>query len=121
MLKSILRTRHFSGLLYGSIVLMITTTVGTLGYHSIGAPTATWIDSFYMTFITIATIGYGEIVDLSQHPGGRIFTVLISLMGIGTLSYLFSTSIALLIAPSLPMANVAQVCPLAAHVARSLG
>jgi voltage-gated potassium channel len=97
MLKEILRNRHFSGLLHGTILLLLVTTVGTLGYHSIGSPTATWIDSFYMTFITIATIGYGEVVDLSQHPMGRLFTVFISVVGIGTLSYLFSTSIALLI------------------------
>jgi voltage-gated potassium channel len=49
-----------------------------------------------MTFITIATIGYGEVVDLSQHPMGRLFTVFISVVGIGTLSYLFSTLLALL-------------------------
>jgi voltage-gated potassium channel len=97
MLKEIFRGRHFSGLLYGSILLLVVTSVGTLGYHAIGAPTATWIDSFYMTFITIATIGYGEVVDLSQHPMGRLFTVFISVVGIGTLSYLFSTLIALLI------------------------
>jgi voltage-gated potassium channel len=83
MLKEIFRGRHFSGLLYGSILLLVVTTVGTLGYHAIGAPTATWIDSFYMTFITIATIGYGEVVDLSQHPMGRLFTVFISVVGIG--------------------------------------
>ena len=97
MLKEIFRGRHFSGLLYGSVLLLVVTSVGTLGYHAIGAPTATWIDSFYMTFITIATIGYGEVVDLSQHPMGRLFTVFISVVGIGTLSYLFSTLIALLI------------------------
>jgi voltage-gated potassium channel len=96
MLREFLRGRHFSGLLYGSILLLLVTSVGTLGYHAIGAPSATWIDSFYMTFITIATIGYGEVVDLSQHPMGRLFTVFISVVGIGTLSYLFSTLLALL-------------------------
>ncbi|MEI2783616.1 MAG: ion channel [Candidatus Competibacter sp.] len=74
------------------------TASGTLGYHSHRpAPQATWIDSFYMTFITIATIGYGETVDLSNHPMGRLFTVFIAIVGIGTLSYLFSTLVALLI------------------------
>jgi voltage-gated potassium channel len=97
VLKDILRTRHVSRLAYGSLVLLLITLVGTVGYHEIGAPHATWVDSFYMTFITIATIGYGEIVDLSQHPMGRLFTVFISVVGIGTLSYLFSMLVALLI------------------------
>jgi len=70
---------------------------GTLGYHHIGRPVATWIDSFYMTFITIATIGYGETIDLTHHPMGRLFTVGIAIVGIGTLSYLFSTLVALLV------------------------
>jgi len=78
--------------------------VGTLGYHYLGRPSATWIDSFYMTFITVATIGYGEIVDLSHHPYGRLFTVFISVIGIGTMSYLFSTFVALLLETDLNIA-----------------
>ncbi len=97
MLNDILQSRHFRRLAYGSVLLLIITVIGTLGYHEIGSPNATWVDSFYMTFITIATIGYGEIVDLSQHPMGRLFTVFISVLGIGTLSYLFSMVVALLI------------------------
>jgi len=97
VLNDILQSRHFRRLAYGSVLLLIITVIGTLGYHEIGSPNATWVDSFYMTFITIATIGYGEIVDLSQHPMGRLFTVFISVLGIGTLSYLFSMVVALLI------------------------
>jgi voltage-gated potassium channel len=96
-LNKIIRSRHFPGLIYGVVLLILVTVAGTLGYRYIGRPTATWIDSFYMTFITIATIGYGETVDLSNHPMGRLFTVLIAMVGIGTLSYLFSTLVALLI------------------------
>jgi voltage-gated potassium channel len=76
---------------------MLVTALGTVVYHEIGSPAATWIDSFYFTFITIATIGYGETVDLSTHPMGRLFTVFIAIVGIGTMSYLFSTLVALLI------------------------
>lgn len=66
--NKLLRHRHFQGLLIGSAVLLVIHVVGTLGYHYLGRPTATWIDSFYMTFITVATIGYGETVDLAHHP-----------------------------------------------------
>ena len=96
-MNKVLRSRHFRGLLSGGVALVLVHVVGTLGYHWIGRPKASWIDSFYMTFITVATIGYGEIVDLSTHPMGRLFTVAISLVGILTLSYLFSTFLALLI------------------------
>ena len=96
-LKKILRSRHFKGLVYGGLLLIVITICGTLGYHYVGRPAATWIDSFYMTFITIATIGFGETVDLSHHPFGRLYTVLIATVGIATLSYLFSKLVALLI------------------------
>lgn len=96
-LIKLFRSRHFTGLAWGALVLVLVHVVGTVGYHYIGRPNATWIDSFYMTFITVATIGYGEIVDLSTHPYGRLFTVAITLVGIVSLSYLFSTFLALLI------------------------
>ncbi|WP_287066710.1 MULTISPECIES: potassium channel protein [Ramlibacter] len=96
-LKKILRSRHLRGLATGTLILVGVHVVGTLGYHHLGRPQAGWIDSFYMTFITVATIGYGEIVDLTHHPLGRLFTVGISVIGIGTTSYIFSTFVALLL------------------------
>jgi voltage-gated potassium channel len=103
-LKKLFKSRHFKGLAYGSGMLGLVQTVGTLGYHYIGRPHATWIDSFYMTFITISTIGFGETVDLSHHPYGRLFTVAIAIVGVGTLSYLFSAMVALLVDADLDMA-----------------
>ena len=84
-------------MVYGTVAVVLIHVVGTVGYWYLGRPNATWIDSFYMTFITVATIGYGEVIDLSHHPMGRLFTVLIAILGIGTMSYLFSTFVALLL------------------------
>ena len=92
-----MQSGHFYGLAAGVVLLLLVTATGTLGYHYIGRPTATWVDSFYMTFITISTIGFTEVVDLNHHPLGRLFTVLIAVFGIGTLSYLFSRLVALLV------------------------
>ncbi len=91
------QSAHFSGLWRGAALLALVHLIGTVGYMYIGRPEATWIDSFYMTFITVATIGYGETVDLAHHPMGRLFTVFIAVIGIGTMSYLFSTFVALLL------------------------
>ena len=96
-LKHLLQRRHTAGLLAGALLMVLVHIVGTLGYHYLGRPDASWIDSFYMTFITVATIGYGETVDLSHHPLGRLFTVFIAVVGIGTMSYVFSKFVALLV------------------------
>ena len=64
--------------------------IGTIGYKLIGGPRYSLVDCLYMTFITIATIGYGEVVDLSQSPGGRIFTMIIGWAGIANTWYMMS-------------------------------
>ncbi|MDR3368816.1 potassium channel family protein [Rhodoferax sp.] len=97
MLRRVSRNAHFPALAFGTVLLVLILAIGTVGYMVIGQDHVTWIDSFYMTFITVATIGYGEIVDLSHHPYGRLFTVLIAVLGIGTMSFLFSTFVAMLL------------------------
>jgi voltage-gated potassium channel len=72
-----------------SLVLIL--VIGTLGYRLLGGPGYSWEDCFYMTFITIATIGYGEIVDVTHYEYGRMFTVFIGISGIGVLGYVMST------------------------------
>jgi len=96
-LKNIFKGRHSSGLFYGALLLLLIHAIGTLGYMYLGGPQTSWIDSFYMTFITVATIGFGEVVDLSHHPLGRLFTVGLAVTGIVTMSYLFSAFVALLL------------------------
>ncbi|MGQ0710740.1 MAG: potassium channel family protein [Rhodoferax sp.] len=96
-LRRALQSSHYSGLVVGVVLMVVLHLIGTLGYMAIGWPDATWVDSLYMTFITVATIGYGEIVPLDGHPGGRLFTIAIAIFGIGIMSYLFSSSVALLL------------------------
>lgn len=61
--------------------------VGTTGYHLIEG----WgfLDSVFMTVITLSTVGYGETRPLGD--GGRIFTICLILGGIGVMTYAFST------------------------------
>ncbi len=78
-------------LLYSLWALAAIFLVGTLGYHILGGPVYTWQDCFYMTFVTIATIGYAEVVDVMQYEYGRMFTVFVGMSGIGVLGYVLST------------------------------
>ena len=74
-------------LIAGGLLLLVL-GVGTAAYKHIGGEQVTLLDSLYMVVITIATIGYGEIVDLSHSPGGRIFTMFLSFAGIGIMTYI---------------------------------
>lgn len=80
----------------GTILLLILFG-GSLGYYFISDRSHSLLDGLYMTVITISTIGYGEVIDLSASPGGRIFTMGIALAGIGTLTYTFSMITALIV------------------------
>ncbi len=60
-------------------ILLLVFALGTLGYVIIEG--WSFFDAFYMTVITLATIGYGETHPLSD--GGRVFTILLILVGLG--------------------------------------
>lgn len=70
--------------------LVLLHAVGTVGYRLIGGPKYSMLDCFYMTFVTIATIGYAEVVDVSQSTVGRLFTVFIGSAGIGIVYYILA-------------------------------
>lgn len=61
--------------------------VGTFGYESIEG--WNFLESLYMTVITIATIGFKEVRPLS--PEGMLFTIFIAIVGVGTAAYALSS------------------------------
>src|SRR4030042_4961424 len=73
----------------GAIMIAII-LIGTVGYWFIGGRQYSFVDAFYMTFITITTIGFEEVVDLSGNVGGRIFTIFIAISGIGVMAYIIT-------------------------------
>ena len=90
-LYKIFRDSLYYRRLRNALLLILAVHVGgTLGYIAISDGKATVIDALYMVFITVATIGYGEVVDMSNSPAGRVFTMFIGFTGIGALTYLFS-------------------------------
>jgi voltage-gated potassium channel len=96
--------RVYRNLGWAAFFMTLILATGTIGYRIIGHGQYTWTDCFYMTFVTVSTIGYSEIVDLSHSPGGRMFTVFIAAMGIGTMAYVMSTVTALILESDINLA-----------------
>ncbi len=71
---------------YGILFLLIIVFTGTFGYTLI----EDWplLDSLYMTVITITTVGYGEVRELSRT--GRFFTIGLIISSVGIVAYLVS-------------------------------
>ncbi len=65
------------------IMLVFFLGVGTAGYVIIERYPL--IDAFYMTVITISTVGFGEIHSLTET--GRMFTIFLILSGVGSLAF----------------------------------
>lgn len=67
-------------------ILVIVFFIGSVGYHLIEG--MAFFDGFYMTFITITTIGFSELTNLTRE--GRVLTMILFVMGIGVISYIAS-------------------------------
>ena len=69
---------------FGLIFFVISS--GTIGYMVVEG----WgfLDALYMTIITITTVGFKEIHELSQK--GQIFTIILIISGVGTVLYALS-------------------------------
>lgn len=73
-------------ILFSGAMLIIILLVGTAGFMII--EDYSFLDGLYMTAITITTVGYGEVQPL-QHPVGKLFTILLILVGVGFVLYVF--------------------------------
>jgi voltage-gated potassium channel len=69
---------------YSIIAVIGVIAFGTAGYIIIEK--WSFIDAFYMTVITLTTVGYGEVHTLSK--AGRIFSIVLMLSGVGTVFYI---------------------------------
>ena len=67
----------------GLAFLALIIAAGTIGYVIIEG--VSWFDSFYMVIVTITTVGYSEVIDLSSV--GRTLTIGLMLIGVGTAVY----------------------------------
>ncbi|MCK4792978.1 MAG: potassium channel protein [Desulfobacteraceae bacterium] len=83
--------------IWPGIALIAVLVVGTVGYWLITQQQYSFLDTFYMTVITISTIGFGEVIDVSAIPAGRIFTIFIAISGIGVLFYIVTHFTALVV------------------------
>jgi voltage-gated potassium channel len=59
--------------------LVLLVVIGTVGYHVLER--MRWVNALYMTVITVATVGCGEIEPLTT--AGRVFTMGLIVLGVG--------------------------------------
>ena len=85
-----LASTHYNRVVAGLLALLLILIGGTAGYVLIEG----WslLDAFYMSAITITTVGYREVQPLSE--AGQVFTVVLLFFGVGAAFYILTTLVA---------------------------
>lgn len=75
--------RHFSRLYIPFVLIAMIICIGIVGFMII--ENYKFLDAFYMTIITVATVGFQEVHPLSE--AGRVFTAFLIITSFGTFAY----------------------------------
>jgi voltage-gated potassium channel len=78
-------------------LVLVVAAIGVAGYMIIER--WSFLDSLYMTAITLTTVGFREIAPLT--PLGQLFTIILIVMGVGTIIYSLTASAEYLLAADL--------------------
>lgn len=65
-----------------ALVALVILAIGAIFYHHVEH--LSWLNAFYFCTITLATVGYGDIVPHTD--AGKLFTIFYVLVGIGILA-----------------------------------
>src|SRR5579872_851834 len=84
-------------LISAGVLLLGLITISVVGYRLLGGPSVTFLQALYMAVITLAGVGYGEIVETAHNPALRIFNMGVVLFGVAVTVYVFSVVAAFLV------------------------
>lgn len=79
-----------------SLLLMVV-FLGTVVLHTLGRGRWTWFQSLFHTVITLSTVGYGELPGMESMVAARAFSLMLIVLGAGTMVYFASVVTALLV------------------------
>ena len=80
---------------YPALALVVVFVFGTVGFYLLGGEGGGWLESAYMTSITLTTVGYGEIFELGR--AGRIFAMMVMWFGVAGMLYATATATAFIV------------------------
>lgn len=92
------RRGAYGRLLPAAAFLFAVVVIAASAYYSVGAGRWSWFDCFYMTIITLSTVGFAETLEgMNEIPEARAVTLTLIILGSGTLLYFISSLTALIV------------------------
>ena len=80
-----------------TMLLVLVVLFGTMLIHWVGGGRWTWFQSLFHTVITLSTVGYGELPGMENDPVARVLSMMLIVLGAGSMVYFASVVTALLV------------------------
>lgn len=77
--------------------VLVFSFVGSAVGYKILFPAASWHSVFFMTAITLSTVGYGDVLGVEQDPIASIYTMAVIIVGMGGVLYAISSVTAFIV------------------------
>ncbi|MDM8515327.1 potassium channel protein [Desulfobacterales bacterium HSG16] len=77
--------------------VFVVVMTGSTGYYILFGGKPRFMDCVYMTVISLTSVGYGEVLEVTGNTAAQIFTMLIITFGMGIILYAISAMTAVLI------------------------
>jgi len=92
------RRGAYGRLISAAGVLAAVVVAGSASYYAVGDGRWSWFDCFYMTIITLSTVGFAETLEgMNEISEARAVTITLIILGSGTLLYFISSLTALIV------------------------
>ena len=79
------------------ILIFLVIMAGSTGYYIIFDGEPGFLDCLYMTVVSLTTVGYGEVIQVTGNTAAEIFTMILITFGMGIILYGISSLTALLL------------------------
>ncbi|MBI9075829.1 MAG: potassium channel protein [Desulfatibacillum sp.] len=82
---------------YVVFIIFLTVLGGSLGYYALFQGQPAFLDCVYMTVISLTSVGYGEVLEVTGNPYAEVFTMFLITFGLGIIMYGISTLTAVIV------------------------
>jgi len=79
------------------VLIFMVIMAGSTGYYIIFNGEPEFLDCLYMTVVSLTTVGYGEVIEVTGNDTAQIFTMILITFGMGIILYGISSLTALLL------------------------